>query len=233
MIYNTLAKYYDGLVKDDEATKAWVDLIHPHMRGNNLLELACGSGEITIALANKGYCIDASDLSTAMIEEAKKKPGADKVHFFVMDMCEFTVDKKYDGILCLCDSINYLLKEEQLNALFKNVYEHLIENGTFIFDMHTPDRLYEFEEEFYEQGIVEGHEYTWSIQSEEDCLYHNFMFYDQDANYSLEQHIQKVFTTEYMDTLLTPYFTYEIYTDFTQKGVCEGEKYFYVCRKKG
>lgn len=232
MIYNVLAKYYDGLVKDDEATKAWVDLIEPHMQGKRILELACGSGEITIALANKGFEIDASDLSGAMIEEAKKKPGADKVNFFVMDMCDFSVDKKYDGVLCLCDSINYLLQEKQVENLIKDVYAHLEENGTFIFDMHTPDRLYEFEDEFYEQGIVEGIEYTWSIASEDGCIYHNFMFYDNEANASLEQHIQKVYMPALMHSLLEPYFTYEIYTDFDYKGIQEGEKYFYVCKRK-
>lgn len=232
MIYNVLAKYYDGLVKDDEATKAWVDFIEPHIEGNKILELACGSGEITIALAKKGFAIEASDLSAAMIEEAKKKPDADKVNFFVMDMCNFIVDKKYNGILCLCDSINYLLSEEVIAKLFKDVYDRLEECGTFIFDMHTPDRLYEFEDEFYEQGIVEGHEYTWSIVSEEDCLYHNFMFYDDEANASLEQHIQRVFMPETINALLDPYFTYEIYTDFNNKGMQEGEKYFYVCKRK-
>lgn len=232
MIYNILAKYYDGLVKDDDATKAWVDLIDPNMNGKNILELACGSGEITIALANKGYLIDASDLSQAMIDEAKKKKGAEKVNFFAMDMCDFTVDKTYDGILCLCDSINYLVSEKQLETLFKSVYEHLNENGTFIFDMHTPDRLYEFEEEFYEAGVLEGHEYSWSIVSEDECIYHNFMFYDEEANHSQEQHVQRVYSTELMDALLSPYFTYEIYTDFDNKGIHEGEKYFYVCKKR-
>lgn len=232
MIYNVLAKYYDGLVKDEEATKAWVDLIDAHMNGKNILELACGSGEITLALAKEGYVIEASDLSEAMIEEAKKKEESDKVNFFVMDMCQFDLQKKYDGVLCLCDSINYLLREEQIQSMIESVYAHLKEDGVFIFDMHTPDRLYEFEEEFYEEGIVEGHEYSWSISSEDDCIYHNFMFYDEEANASLEQHVQKVYSTQFMDSVLSPYFTYEIYTDFTQKGICEGEKYFYVCRRK-
>ena len=58
--------------QDDEATACWVELVKAHIRGTELLELACGSGEITIALAQEGYHVDASDLSAAMIEEAKK-----------------------------------------------------------------------------------------------------------------------------------------------------------------
>ena len=53
MMYELLAHVYDALVKDDEATACWVELVKAHIRGTELLELACGSGEITIALAHK------------------------------------------------------------------------------------------------------------------------------------------------------------------------------------
>ena len=78
MMYELLAHVYDALVKDDEATACWVELVKAHIRGTELLELACGSGEITIALAQEGYHVDASDLSAAMIEEAKKKRGSER-----------------------------------------------------------------------------------------------------------------------------------------------------------
>ncbi|NBK97788.1 MAG: class I SAM-dependent methyltransferase [Erysipelotrichia bacterium] len=233
MIYNILAKYYDGLVKDEAATMDWVQLIEKHIKKKELLELACGSGEITLKLAADGYHIDASDLSSAMIEEAKKKPHAKQVHFFVMDMLEYHVDKTYDGILCLCDSINYLLLEHDLATLFKNVYDSLNEDGVFIFDTHSLDRLIEFEEEFYEEGIVEGHEYTWSIIADKPYLYHNFVFYDEEARMFQEQHIQRVYEPELLASLLAPYFTFEVVSDFIKEGICEGEKYFYICKKKG
>ena len=132
MMYELLAHVYDALVKDDEATACWVELIKAHIRGTELLELACGSGEITIALAQEGYHVDASDLSAAMIEEAKKKDGSEQVSWSVMDMCDLHTDKSYDGILCLCDSFNYLLKDEQVRALFQGAYRHLRDNGVFL-----------------------------------------------------------------------------------------------------
>ena len=71
MMYELLAHVYDALVKDDEATACWVELIKAHIRGTELLELACGSGEITIALAQEGYHVDASDLSAAMMAASR------------------------------------------------------------------------------------------------------------------------------------------------------------------
>ena len=93
MMYELLAHVYDALVKDDEATACWVELVKAHIRGTELLELACGSGEITIALAQEGYHVDASDLSAAMIEEAKKKRGSERVSWCVSAMCDLHTDK--------------------------------------------------------------------------------------------------------------------------------------------
>ena len=134
MIYNELAKYYDGLVKDDVATKTWVDLITKHIKGTKVMELACGSGEITLALAKCGYAIDASDLSSEMIRVAKEKQKDEKIHFYTMDMLAFSADSTYDGVLCLCDSINYILKEEQLANLFKQIHDCLNTGGIFLFN---------------------------------------------------------------------------------------------------
>ena len=73
MMYEKLAEFYDALVKDEEATKAWVDLIESYLPKGKIMELACGSGEITIALAKDGYEVHASDLSADMITQAKAK----------------------------------------------------------------------------------------------------------------------------------------------------------------
>ena len=231
MIYDVLARYYDALVGDAQATESWCKFIEKHVPGKELLELACGSGEITIALAKRGYRIDASDLSEAMIHEAMRKEKND-IHFFVMDMNAFTVEKQYDGILCLCDSINYLIEENQIQALFKRVYEHLRKDGVWLFDTHSLDRLEEFQDEFYEEGIVEGKQYAWSILADDPYLYHNFIFYDEDAHAQMEQHVQRVYDPKFLNCYLKPYFEVEIYTDFMLQGIQSGEKYFYVCRRK-
>lgn len=232
-MYNLLAKHYDGLVKDDAATAKWVTLITETIPNKEMMELACGSGEITLALANKGYHIDASDLSLEMLEEAKAKDTQQLVHFYKMDMQDFYAEKKYDGILCLCDSINYVVEKEQMVSLFSKIAGALKEDGVFLFDMHSLDRLEEFEEEFYEEGIVNGQEYAWSIQRIDDCLHHNFIFFDENANYTQEQHTQRVFDPIWVKEELETHFEVEIRTDFEKEGIQAGEKYFYLCRKRG
>lgn len=234
MMYELLAHVYDALVKDDEATACWVELIKAHIPGKELLELACGSGEITIALAKEGYHVHASDLSYDMIEEAKKKEGSEQVAWSVMDMCDLHMDTCYDGILCLCDSFNYLLKEEQVRALFQGAFHHLKDAGVFLVDMHSMDRLTEFEEEYNEAGHVKDLEYQWTITSEEDRIYQNFAFYDSAGRVTLEQHEQRVYEPAWiLAELKEAGFQVEIFTDFTHAGICAGEKQFYICRKAG
>ena len=132
-----LAKYYDALVKDDEATAG--------MGGSNQSTI-CQKAILwswhvevvksQLSLSKEGYHVSASDLSQDMINAAKSKPGSEAISWSVMDMSEFEDEHTYDGILCLCDSFNYLLSDEQVDHMFTKVYEHLREHGVFIMDMH-------------------------------------------------------------------------------------------------
>ena len=229
MMYGTLAHFYDALVKDEEATKAWVALIEEAMPGKKLLELACGSGEITIALANDGYEMTATDLSQDMLDEAQKKTDSDKVVWQAMDMSDFKVEDAYDGILCLCDSFNYLLHEEQVISMIQQVKAHLHEHGVFLMDMHSMDRLDEFMEEYNEAGSIDSHEYQWTIQTIDDSIYQNFAFYDEEGRVTLEQHIQRVYDPLWVkEQLENAGFDVRVLTDFDQEGICEGEKIFFI-----
>lgn len=232
MMYKVLAGFYDALVKDDDATKLWVDFIKKYLHKKEVLELACGSGEITIALAYEGYEITATDLSKDMIKTAEMKAGSDKVKWNVMDMRNITFDKQFDGILCLCDSFNYLLNDEDVKNTITQVYKCLKEDGVFIMDMHSLDRIEEFKNEFFEDGMINGCGYQWTINTYEDKIYQNFAFYDHDGNATLEQHIQRVYDPTFIQNQLQlAGFEVKIYTDFVLEGIQHGEKYFYVCKK--
>lgn len=231
-MYNKLASYYDALVKDDQATQDWCNFIEAHTSATRFLEVACGSGEITLELARRGKIMDASDLSEQMLAQARLKPNAELVHFSQMDLRHLPVDKQYEGILCLCDSLNYITQEQDLQTFFAKAYEALEERGVLIFDVHSMDRLQEFEEEFYECGQIDGVEYEWSIEAHEDLIYQNFIFFDESAKPSYEQHVQRVYEPMQLKAMLEAVgFVVEWYTDFVHEGVVAGEKIFFVCWK--
>lgn len=232
MIYKTLAHYYDALVHDDEATRAWVDWVEEFHPGKKFLELACGSGEITCLLA-QNHQVTAMDLSADMVAEAAKKDLNLEIEFRTGDMRNLENYGRYDAIGCFCDSFNYLLTDEDVRSFFKQVHDHLVPSGLFFFDTHSMDRLEEFASDYTEAGNFEdGTQIQWNIASEDDIIYQDFAFYFPDHTIQ-EHHMQRVYDpTWLMETLDTWFDILSVRTDWDQEGIAEGEKYFFVCRRK-
>jgi len=226
MIYERLADIYDALVKDDEATKIWCDYTKLHVKGNKILEVACGSGEVAISLAKQGYQVTATDLSPAMLTKAQNKPHPDNLVFKPMDMTDFTVIDHYNGIICYCDSINYLTGEQQWKAFFQAAYDHLLPGGVLLFDMHHETRLQEFQEPFIEDGQVGDTYYQWTITNHDNAVlqYFNITSHGQTIQ---EQHIQRVYplsvVVQWLENLG---FQVKVDDDLTMFGEDLQERYF-------
>lgn len=197
--YEYLAKYYDYLLGDEDAFSLWLKYIEEE-DFKTCLELASGSGVMAKLLKEKGYDIIASDISNEMKEAAKENFDGE---YLILNMIDFKLDKKFDLILCICDSLNYLYIEE-LEPMFKNVYEHLNDGGRFIFDMHHIERLNEFKEEYIEEGQIDKDiYYQWTINSDIDdkTVNEHFTFYTPDGMIQ-EHHSQNVFEVDLVLKLL-------------------------------
>ena len=230
-MYNSLAAYYDALVKDDQATQQWADWIGQVITQGQVLDCACGSGEIDKELTRRGLVVSALDLSQEMIDIAKKKEAANQ--YYCQNMLDLSNLGQYDGIFCLCDSFNYILSKEDVAHFFQEVFAHLKPGGWFCFDTHSIDRLTEFDQEWNETGTFEdGVNYQWSIMAEDDWIYQDFAFY-MEQTIQQEHHMQRVYDPLWLQEQLQPYASQiNICTDFDQEGVNEGEKIFFQVRKK-
>ncbi len=144
--YLRFSYYYDDIFSELNYTD-WLYFIEPYLKKeSNILDLACGSGTLAILLKLKGYNVEGLDLSSSIIDIAKEKA---KMHhltipFYVDDMTSFQLNKKYDVITCFFDSVNFLKNKEQLNKLFENVYNHLNDDGLFIFDVFSKNLLNDY-----------------------------------------------------------------------------------------
>ncbi len=136
-----MAEYYDKLMDDPKDKivdiRKWIRKHNPE--ANSILELACGTGEIVKPLAKK-YEVWGLDQSKEMVEIAKKKVR--KGNFFQADMRSFALDKKFDVVLCIFDSINHLHKASDWKKVFKKADEHLNKNGLFIFDVYVLENIF-------------------------------------------------------------------------------------------
>ncbi|MFV0380242.1 MAG: methyltransferase domain-containing protein [Anaerorhabdus sp.] len=230
MIYKEVAPFYHSLFYDKKAIEDWVTITTENIAGNNILECACGLGDVAAILKKRGKNIIASDQSEEMGKQVKKLYP--NLEFIQMDMTNFTVEKCFDGIICYCDSINYLKNINELKLFLTQAYDHLNVNGKLIFDMHTMLRLEEFKLEYIEEGVVNDVDYLWSIIAKDKNLIHNFVFYT-DSKTIYENHVQYVFSRDEVESCLVDVgFEFVVKTDFIYDGYQDGEKYFYICRKR-
>jgi len=120
----------------------WVsETVFPHFQEAlsfqpaSLLDLACGSGIFAARMAAKGLRVTGLDLSAQMLEIAREQSSA--VTWVQADMSRFKLAERFDCVTCFFDSLNYLLKAEELARTFQAASAHLNPGGYFIFDMNT------------------------------------------------------------------------------------------------
>jgi 4-hydroxythreonine-4-phosphate dehydrogenase len=138
--YGVFAEFYDHYmqhVKYDD----WVEFIlsqFTHLKKRNphhILEIACGTANIATRMKRKGLNVTACDLSEEMLSVAAGKQN--KPDLYQADMLDPIDENKYDLILCLFDSINYLTDQNKVGIMLKHVEKGLMEGGIFIFDIST------------------------------------------------------------------------------------------------
>ncbi len=138
--YRIFAEYYDKYM-EHVGYENWVDFILSQYNKtygkspNRILELACGTANISSLLVKKGLKVDASDISPNMLKIASEKPFPPNLK--LKKMTDELPTQKYDLTLLLFDSLNYLSNLNEVDLLLKNVHNTLIEKGIFIFDITT------------------------------------------------------------------------------------------------
>jgi len=139
-LYQNFGVVYDLFIVNYDRFFQFIDATIQEYAHNprSLLELACGTGNILQHFVNK-YEISGIDMSASMLKQAKKK--LPDVPLFEMNMANFKLNKKFDLVLCMFDSINHLLEYKDWVMTFQCVKNHLNPGGVFMFDMNTLERL--------------------------------------------------------------------------------------------
>ena len=104
-----------------------------------MLDVACGEGSLTVAMAEKGIKVTGIDQSAKMIALAKDraKSAHVKVDFEVEDMRSLPYDGEFDLVTCFFDSLNYMLTVADLQQAFAGAFRALRSGGFYIFDLNT------------------------------------------------------------------------------------------------
>ena len=204
--YTEFAKVYD-MFMDNIPYEEWgaylKGLLHENGVDDGLvLELGCGTGTMTEILAEAGYDMIGVDQSEEMLEEAarKREESGHEILYLCQDMREFELYGTVRAIVCVCDSMNYILEEEEVLGILTSAARNYLDyGGLFIFDLNTE---YKYKEILGEQTIAENREessFIWENYFDEGEMVNEYdltlFIRDEDGRYSKyeETHYQKAF----------------------------------------
>lgn len=227
MIYQDFAGVYDELM-DNTPYALWADRLELLIRKygvsrperdaeevldaerNLVVDLGCGTGTLTELMYLKGYDMIGVDASESMLNIAmeKKEKSGSEILYLQQDMRELELYSTVGTIFSVCDSLNYILDEDELLEVFSLVNNYLFPGGIFIFDFNTNHK--------YRDIIGE----TTIAENREDCsfIWENFYDPEEEINeYDLtvfvraegdtfrrftETHFQRGYTVEQMLALV-------------------------------
>lgn len=144
MAYEHLAFVYDVLMQEMPYGQwvEWTEKTWQEDRPRTVLDLGCGTGNIAIPLAQKGYVVTGIDVSPEMLAVAydKMTEARVQIRWVEQDMRELSVPP-VDAVISFCDSLSYLTEEEDVKQTFRRVAESLKPGGWFLFDVHSPYKI--------------------------------------------------------------------------------------------
>ncbi len=167
--FDVVAPLYDELMTGVPYDK-WIGYLQKLLALSNLtprriLDLACGTGNVSELLAEEGYhSIVGVDIAPAMIAEARAKASQRSLNidYRVQDAAELDIPgPPFDLCISLFDSLNYVLQPERLQMAFHRVAAHLSRNGLFIFDLNTEYALINGFFTQDNQGTPAALQYRW------------------------------------------------------------------------
>ena len=213
--YQSFAKVYD-MFMDDIDYDAWsiylIELLKEYGVNDGLvLELGCGTGNMTERLASAGYDMIGVDLSDDMLEAAQEKQqqsGLD-ILYLQQDMRRFELYGTVRAVVSVCDSLNYILEDEELLQVFCLVNNYLDPGGVFVFDLNT---IYKYETLMGERTIAENREeasFIWDnyYDSESMCNEYELAIFIPEGKDGLyrkyeEVHYQRAYSLEKVKKLM-------------------------------
>ena len=247
--YTSFASVYDTFM-DNIPYEEWAEYLTCILKeyGVNdglVLDLGCGTGNMTELLAKVGYDMIGIDNAEEMLEiamEKKAKSGQD-ILYLLQDMREFELYGTVKAVVSICDSVNYITEEDDLLEVFQLVNNYLDPKGMFVFDFNT---VHKYRDVLGDQTIAEDREdcsFIWDnyYYDDEQINEYELSLFIKEENSDLyqkyqETHFQKAYDLETMKKLIEQsgleYIT--AYDAFTKNPPTkDSERIYVIARERG
>ena len=247
--YTSFASVYDTFMDNipyEEWAEYLISILNEYgIKDGLVLDLGCGTGNMTELLAKTGYDMIGIDNAEEMLEiamEKKVKSGQD-ILYLLQDMREFELYGTVKAVVSICDSVNYITEEDDLVEVFRLVNNYLDPQGVFVFDFNTvhkyrdvlgnqtiaedrEDCSFIWDNYYYEDEQINEYELSLFIKEDKSDLYRKYQ----------ETHFQKAYDLETMKKLIEQsgleYIT--AYDAFTKKPPTkDSERIYVIARERG
>lgn len=141
-MYGSFAQVYD-LFMDNVPYEDWKNYILRELKKEKIddgliLDLGCGTGRMTRLMSDAGYDMIGVDMSEDMLMIARDASAQREEHilYLLQDMREFELYGTVRAVISVCDSMNYIMEEDELLTVFSLVNNYLDPGGLFLFDLN-------------------------------------------------------------------------------------------------
>lgn len=205
--YESLSAAYDGLTTDIDYSGI-LNFLEAVLgaegkQPKRVLDLACGTGSMSLLLAQRGYSVLGADISEEMLTVAAQKAGQvpeNPPYFICQPMQKLRLPQPVEAVFCLLDSVNYLTRPEDCRKTFQRVFASLETGGVFFFDINTAAKLRSLDG----QVLLDENEESYCVwraefdKAENICYYGIDLFQKKGSLWqrSFEQHCEYAYDAE-------------------------------------
>lgn len=246
--YQEFARVYDTIM-DASLYDAWHDFSCRHLPAEtiSILELACGTGKLSVQFARDGYEVTGLDLSEEMLTIAYNRAldeldDAVGIGFIEGDMRDLSDVGTYDAVTCYSDSICYMPDRAAVQEVFDGVYNALNAGGTFIFDVHSVQQIDDVFPGYSYHENEEDFAFIWDSFPGEKAhsITHELTFFvkTQDGRFERrdEIHDERTYSIDNYLTMLdnAGFVSVQVFADFEDIKPIEADdsaRWFFVAKK--
>ncbi len=247
-IYQSFAAIYDQLF-DAEMYDQWVHFSEKRLSHKRpvVLDLAGGAGRFATLMAARGWQMTDLDQSDEMLALASEHAAEKNVNVSLIngDMTALTGVGMFDAVTCYADSLNYLPTPADVSQTLHQVYQHLKDDGTFLFDVITPYQTDQVYPGFmFNEATDDDRAFLmWQSFADDDVehgVIHQLDIFDQvaDGHYDRhsETHFERAYPLEWWQQELTAagFTGIKVTADFGKtEPTAETIRWFFECRRGG
>jgi ubiquinone/menaquinone biosynthesis C-methylase UbiE len=244
--FELVAPYYDRLM-ESVPYRFWLKYLHTIWDHHNhlpqsVLDIACGTGSMSLLMAKEGMLVTGVDISGKMLDQARNKSIEEGLYVDYVEQDAADLDlqsKSFDTAISVFDSLNNIIDPEKLSRCFVKIRRHLINGALFVFDVNT---AYAFKQGMFDQKSIPSDgplQYKWKSSYNEEkrlcTVVMHFEYSSGNGNRRLfeEVHVQRAYAVQELLAMLKeagfdPVDVYDAYSLNSQKR--RSDRLFFVAR---